>query len=508
MRILLFILLLASTLMSQDEIIFTSGGILKGEVDRNSITGTTKSIRIKLTGSQQYTFYNVDQINFVRAWNGATLYPVGVVANTLSGFYHFPNVRHLPSNEFQQKFSSDKEAIVAGYLACTACFDTHPKISDYALEKQLVKATILQIQNTNEIMYEHPKLPKLQALMKGILVNWPEGLKGYDYRIQIIRDDQPNALAVAGGNLYFTTGLLQMIETDEELESVLAHEIAHVERRHMLRGFKDYQQNQATLATVSVLLTVGAVLADSDAGLLFAGLVSDIGKFAIEFARIGFGRDQEQEADMFAQIYLSENGKELRPMLSALDKLATHSKTRIGFVPQANAFSSHPNLTARIRQIEKGKFHKYDEPLTMSFFPVGKNLGLQSGFVEMKISHAYKTVSSDGKPQDEILLLGTIVNHHEALSFQVNSIVLNFLGSLGQSPLEGIVEVIVPYDGATEFVGRVRAPKELSEKVEFSVFNKRILPYSVDISAIVLSAGENATKVAGLQNVQCTMTIK
>ena len=295
MRILLFILLLASTLMSQDEIIFTSGGILKGEVDRNSITGTTKSIRIKLTGSQQYTFYNVDQINFVRAWNGATLYPVGVVANTLSGFYHFPNVRHLPSNEFQQKFSSDKEAIVAGYLACTACFDTHPKISDYALEKQLVKATILQIQNTNEIMYEHPKLPKLQALMKGILVNWPEGLKGYDYRIQIIRDDQPNALAVAGGNLYFTTGLLQMIETDEELESVLAHEIAHVERRHMLRGFKDYQQNQATLATVSVLLTVGAVLADSDAGLLFAGLVSDIGKFAIEFARIGLAETKNKK---------------------------------------------------------------------------------------------------------------------------------------------------------------------------------------------------------------------
>ncbi len=508
MKKTLVLIILSSFIIAQDEIVFTSGGILQGEVDRAFITETTKSIRIKLTGSEQFTFYNVDQINFVKSWNGEVLYPVGVMGNTSTNLYHFSNVRHLPKEEFQKKFKNPNEAEESGFQPCTACFDTHPKISDYVLEKQLVKATILQIQSTNEIMYEHPKLPGLQGIMVEILNNWSEGLKGYTYRIQIIRDDQPNALAVAGGNLYFTTGLLEMMETDAEIESILAHEIAHVERRHTLRAFKDYQDKQLALATVTTILALGAVVADSDAGFAFAGLVSDIGKFAVEFSRIGFGREQEQEADMFAQIYLSENGKDLKPMLSAIDKLATHSKTRHGYIPEANAFSSHPNLVARINQIENGQFHKYDEPLILSFHPVGGKYGLESGFIEMEINHAYKTTSSDGKAQDEFLLLGKISNHHGELSFQVNSIVLNLLGSIGQTQLGGIEEVIVPLDGATEFVGRIVAPKDVSEKVEFSIFNKRILPYSVDISAIVLEAGENASRVVGLQNVQCTMTIK
>ncbi len=508
MKKTLVLIILSSFIIAQDEIIFTSGGILQGEVDRAFITETTKSIRIKLTGSDQFTFYNIDQINFVRSWNGEILFPVGVIANTSTNLYHFSNVRHLPEEGFRKKFTSKKKAEEAGFTACTACFDTHPKISDYALEKQLVKATILQIQSTNEIMYEHPKLPNLQSIMESILSNWPEGLKGYTYRIQVIRDDQPNALAVAGGNLYFTTGLLDMMETDNEIESVLAHEIAHVERRHTLRAFKDYQEKQLALATVTTFLALGAAVADSDAGLLFAGLVSDIGNFAVEFSRIGFGREQEQEADIFAQIYLRENGKELNPMLSAIDKLATHSKTRYGYIPEANAFSSHPNLVSRITQIENGKFHKYDEPLILSFHPVGGKYGLESGFVEMEINHAYKTTSSNGKAEDEYLLLGKISNHHGELSFQVNSIVLNLLGSVGQTQLGGIEEVIVPFDGSTEFVGRIVAPKDVTDKVKFSVFNKKILPYSVDVSAIVLEPGENATGIAGLQNVQCTMTVK
>jgi len=507
MKQVIWILILAVTVLSQDKIIFMNGSVLKGEVDRTVLTETSKSIRFKPKGGQQFTFYNVDQINFVESWNGVTLYPVGVIVNTTSGRFHLPNVRHLPPKEKQKKFANDKEAIVKGFLPCSACFDTHPKISDYALEKSLVRAAILQIQSDHELMYEHPMLPKLQTLMKQILDHWPEELKGYDYRIQIIRDDKINAFAVAGGNLYFSTGMLQMIETDEELEAILAHEIAHVERRHMLRAFKDYQLKKAKLALVSSLLTLTAAVSESDLGIALAGIATDLGSFAVEFSRIGFGRDQEQEADMFAQIYLRGVGKDLQPMLAALDKLATNSKTRIGYVRQVNAFSSHPDLLSRISQIEAGVYHKYDEPLIMKLFSVNSKLELDPGFIEIIISHAYQTQSSDNKDQDEILLLGTIVNHHPELSFKINSITLNFLGSLGQTPLKGLDEVIVPYDGGTEFVARVNAPKELSEKTANSVFNKKLLPYSVDVSAIVLKAGGNALKAVGLQDIQCTMTI-
>ena len=144
----------------------------------------------------------------------------------------------------QIKFDTLLLALNDGNEICTACFDGAPIIGDYQLEKDLVRETVMNLQNTNEIMYEHDKLPILQKLVDKILSSWPEKLKGYDYRVQVIRDEQPNAYAVAGGNLFFTTGLINLAESEAELESVLAHEIAHVERRHTLRGYKAYIKKQ------------------------------------------------------------------------------------------------------------------------------------------------------------------------------------------------------------------------------------------------------------------------
>ena len=36
-------------------------------------------------------------------------------------------------------------------------------------------------------------------MMNNILNQWPENLKGYDYRIHIVKDETINAFAVLGG---------------------------------------------------------------------------------------------------------------------------------------------------------------------------------------------------------------------------------------------------------------------------------------------------------------------
>jgi hypothetical protein len=73
--------------------------------------------------------------------------------------------------------------------------------------------------------------------------------------------------------------------------------------------------------------------------------------------------------------------------------------------------------------------------------------------------------------------------------------------------LGGIIDVSTSYESSTEFVGRIKTPSDMSEKVLDSVKNKNILPWSVDISAIVLQSGKDSKQVMGLQNIQCTMTI-
>ncbi len=505
---ILVILLFISLILCQDEIIFIDGSRLKGELDIDSITDTTSAIRFKPNNWKIYSFYNIDQINFVKSWNGRLLYPTGVIANIKSGYYHLPNVKHSPLEDNQIAFSNQNNAIDSGFLACQACFDTHPKISDYSLEQQIVKNIILQIQDSYEIMYEHPMLENLQKMMYKILNNWPEVLKGYNYRIQIIRDDAPNALAVAGGNLYFTTGLLNIIEDDLELEAVVAHEIAHVERRHTLREFKEYQRKQTNVAALVAFIAFSSVIMDSDNGIALANIVSIIGEFAVEFTQIGYNRDLEQEADLFSQIYFNNLGLDILPAISILDKLATFNLTRLGLIPRANAYSSHPDILLRVKQIENGVFFKYNAQIVMKLYPADPNLNIAPGFIDLVISDLYCTTSSENETDDQIVLLGTINNNDQELSYQINNIMLNFLGTLGETSLGGVIDLTVSYQSSTQFAGRIIAPKSLSKQVLESLVNKNFLPYGVQISAIVLQPGKDSKKYPTLQNIPCGMLIE
>ena len=178
-----------------------------------------------------------------------------VVVNTKTERIHLSRVLHLPDSLYQKEYDNKDLAINDGFELCKACFDSRPDIFDYDLEKQLTTQSIIAIKNRYEIMYEHERLESLSDIMSSVLKKWPEPLKGYSYRLQIIRDDSPNALAVAGGNIYLTTGLIDMVENDKELEAVIAHEVAHTERRHTLRSFKAYQRKQLGAKAIALLMT-------------------------------------------------------------------------------------------------------------------------------------------------------------------------------------------------------------------------------------------------------------
>jgi len=154
--------------------------------------------------------------------------------NKISKMYHLGTVEHLPLEINKKKFDTEKEAKNDGYIPCPACFDLRPTIPDYYFEKQLASGVNSAIRYNNEVLYEHPELKRVQLRLNSLLNQWTESLKQYDYRILIIKDISPNAFAVAGGNIYITTGLLKMIEDDSELDFIISHEIAHIERRHTL----------------------------------------------------------------------------------------------------------------------------------------------------------------------------------------------------------------------------------------------------------------------------------
>jgi predicted Zn-dependent protease len=77
-------------------------------------------------------------------------------------------------------------------------------------------------------------LPNAEAYLREVggrlvtVVNDPR----WRFSFQIVNQAEPNAFAIPGGGTYVSRGLLALVNREDELAGVLAHEIAHVTQRH------------------------------------------------------------------------------------------------------------------------------------------------------------------------------------------------------------------------------------------------------------------------------------
>jgi len=116
-----------------------------------------------------------------------------------------------------------------------------------------------------------------------------------DRRVEIVVVDNPtiNAFAVPGGVIGIHNGLLLWAQTQDELATVLAHEIAHLSQRHFSRGV-EFQKKQQPLALAAML--AGLVLmatTGTDAGMAAISAT----QAASQDAALRYSRSNEQEAD-------------------------------------------------------------------------------------------------------------------------------------------------------------------------------------------------------------------
>lgn len=59
--------------------------------------------------------------------------------------------------------------------------------------------------------------------------------KEIDYNYKVVETDEVNAYAIAGGNMYINTGILDFLNDENEIAFVIAHEISHNELRHCIK---------------------------------------------------------------------------------------------------------------------------------------------------------------------------------------------------------------------------------------------------------------------------------
>jgi predicted Zn-dependent protease len=166
------------------------------------------------------------------------------------------------------------------------------------------------------------------------------GPQPLDYDFYVIEDDELNAFAVPGGNVYVHTGLILKARNVSELVGVMGHEIGHVYHRHVAENYR--RQRNTSIAQQLGVLTVG-VLAGGPAAQA-ANLLTGVGAMAYLNT---FSRDAEREADAFAVQVLPTAGYDPHGLTTFFRTLIKqYGDTGDSFL------SSHPATEERIANTE------------------------------------------------------------------------------------------------------------------------------------------------------------
>ena len=159
------------------------------------------------------------------------------------------------------------------------------------------------------------------------------------YHFYVINKDDLNAFTIPGGSIYFFTGLLDKLKTDDQIAGVLAHEIGHCAAKHTIKKFQ---------AAMSYDFISRLIFSRFDDGLTKS--VASLGTSTVmSLIFSSYSRHDELEADRLAVKYTYLAGFDVEGVIQSFEILEKESKG-----PQVPVIlSSHPYLTDRIEAAKK-----------------------------------------------------------------------------------------------------------------------------------------------------------
>lgn len=161
----------------------------------------------------------------------------------------------------------------------------------------------------------------------------------YKYHFYLLIKDDINAFTTPGGNIYFFTGLLNNLKTDDQIAAVLAHEIGHCAAKHTVKKFQ---------AALGYNLIGSIILSQISLSESARSTVSMAANTAMQLAMSAYSRQDEYQADLLGLKYMYLAGYHLNGMIETLRVLEKESR---GARPPL-ILSTHPYLNDRIKAVE------------------------------------------------------------------------------------------------------------------------------------------------------------
>lgn len=161
----------------------------------------------------------------------------------------------------------------------------------------------------------------------------------------VVRSPEINAFAAPGGYVAVHTGLIVMAESESELAAVLAHEVAHITQKHILRYFESLKNASIPIA----LAMLGAIIAAQGAGSGDAAQAAVVGGTALmQQQSINFTRHNEYESDRIGIHTLAHAGFAPTAMATFFARMARALRANGEGPPEF--LRTHPVTTTRITE--------------------------------------------------------------------------------------------------------------------------------------------------------------
>lgn len=208
-------------------------------------------------------------------------------------------------------------------------------------EQALGQDASQEVKHREEIVSTGPGVERITEV--GLRIAAAVGRPDMTWEFLLVKNDEVmNAFALPGGKIFVYTGLLGLADTDPELATVMAHEVAHVLARHGA-------ERMSTEMMIGIGAQVGAAaisIADPYVASVFGqayGMGINVGLV------LPFSRQMEEEADYIGLILMAKAGYDPEAALAFWEKMA---REKDGAEPPV-WLSSHPTSAARIEDIRQ-----------------------------------------------------------------------------------------------------------------------------------------------------------
>jgi predicted Zn-dependent protease len=178
-----------------------------------------------------------------------------------------------------------------------------------------------------------------QCVASAIVDVLPERERNQDWQIRVFESEQANAFALPGGYMGVNTGLLAIAETQDQLASVIGHEIGHVLARHANERVSTQTSTQVALSVLG-----------SAAGLQGPGgdqLMGALGLGAQYGILLPFSRRHESEADVIGLRLMADAGFDPRASVALWENMSAQGGAR-----PPEWMSTHPSHGQRMQGLQ------------------------------------------------------------------------------------------------------------------------------------------------------------